>query len=133
MNICPKRFKFTKDNHPLSIPCCLSHPLDVQNEKIERIVIVVHGVLRNADEYYPHMMEAVKVAGVETNTLVIAPQFLLEEDVATFDLADDVLFWGGETGEGWKKGDNSLSTSFIPVQQQSALLRWLTVWSNGSP
>jgi hypothetical protein len=114
MKICQNNFKYTKKNHTLSIPCCWSHPLDAQDENIERAVIVVHGVLRNADEYFPHMMEAVRVAGVESNTLVIAPQFLLEEDVAEFELADDVIFWGGETGEGWKKGDDSLSTEDHP-------------------
>ncbi len=114
MKLCQKRFKFTKMDEMLSIPCCWSHPLDVQDENIERAVIVVHGVLRNADEYFPHMMDAVKYADVESNTLVIAPQFLLEEDVAEFELADEVIFWGGETGEGWKKGDDSLSTEDHP-------------------
>jgi hypothetical protein len=114
MNICQDRFTFTKEDHTLSIPCCWSHPIDETNQEIERAVIVVHGVLRNADEYYAHMMEALRAAGVENNTLVIAPQFLLEEDVAEFELGDEVLFWGGETGEGWKKGDDSISTEGHP-------------------
>lgn len=114
MNICPNNFKFSKYNHTLSIPCCWNHPIDTSNEKIERGVIVVHGVLRNADEYYAHMMDAVKVAGGETNTFVIAPQFLLEEDLAKSELSDEVLFWGGEDGEAWKKGDDSLSTQDHP-------------------
>jgi hypothetical protein len=114
MNICPNRFKFIKDGYSLSIPACWNYPLDVHNEQIKRVVIVVHGVLRNADEYYPHMMEAVKAAGAAANTLVVAPQFLLEEDVTEFKLAEDVLFWGGETGEGWKKGDDSLSSMEHP-------------------
>ena len=114
MNICQHKFKFTKNNQILSIPCCWNHPIDVPNDTIKRAVIVVHGVLRNADEYFPHMMEAVIAAGVENNTFVIAPQFLLEEDIAEFELTDDVLFWGGETGEGWKKGDDSISTAEHP-------------------
>lgn len=114
MEICSEKYKFAKVNYILSIPCCWSHPIDTPNDQIERAVIVVHGVLRNADEYYPHMMEAVRAAGVEKNTLVIAPQFLLEEDIAEFGLDDDVLFWGGETGEGWKKGDDSVSSKEHP-------------------
>jgi hypothetical protein len=116
MNICQNNFKFSKKGHTLSVPYCRSHPIDIPQVKIDRAVIVVHGVLRNADEYFPHMIEAVKHAGVESNTLVIAPQFLLEEDIAEFDLGDDVLFWGGETGEGWKKGDDSVSTEGHPRQ-----------------
>jgi hypothetical protein len=114
MNICQDRFRFTKEDQNLSVPCCWSHPIDAPNKEIERAVIVVHGVLRNADEYYAHMMEALRAAGVEYNTLVIAPQFLLEEDVAEFDLAEAVLFWGGETGEGWKKGNEPISTEDHP-------------------
>jgi hypothetical protein len=114
MNICAKRFPLVKKDHQLSIPICLSHPFEKYNEKIKRAVIVIHGVLRNADEYYAHMMQAVKLAGYQTNTLVIAPQFLLEEDLTQFEQTDNVLFWGGETGEGWKKGDDSLSTEDNP-------------------
>ena len=114
MEICPNKFHFPKNNHTLSIPCCWSHPIDSPNKDIERAVIVLHGVLRNADEYYPHMMAAVQAAGVENNTLVIAPQFLLEEDIVEFELSEAVLFWGGETGEGWKKGDDSISTEDHP-------------------
>lgn len=110
MKICPEKFQFSKKNHTLSIPCCWNHPIDTASDKVERAVIVVHGVLRNADEYFDHMMEAVESAGAAANTLVIAPQFLIEEDIVGFELADEVLFWGGETGEGWKKGDDSLST-----------------------
>jgi hypothetical protein len=116
MNICQNNFKFSKNGQSLSVPCCRSHPIDIPQEKIDRVVIVVHGVLRNADEYFPHMIEAVKHAGFESNTLVIAPQFLLEEDIAEFDLGDDVLFWGGESGEGWKRGDDSVSTEGHPRQ-----------------
>lgn len=114
MNICQYKFTFTKNNQTLSIPCCWSHPIDAPNHDIERAIIVVHGVLRNADEYYPHMMEAVEQAGLESSTLVIAPQFLIEQDITEFGLADDVLYWDGESGEGWKIGDDSVSSEKNP-------------------
>jgi len=110
ITICPQRFTFQCGKYFVSVPCCWSHPIDRHDENIERVVIVIHGVLRNADEYFPNMMAAVGHAGVEKNTLVIAPQFLVEEDITRFELPDEFIFWGGETGEGWKKGDDSLST-----------------------
>ena len=114
MKLCPYQFRFEKDGATVSIPCCWSHPIDASNHDIERAIIVVHGVLRNADEYFPHMMDAVEQAGLESTTLVIAPQFLIEEDITAFHLGGDVLFWNEESGEGWKKGDDSISTDDHP-------------------
>ena len=114
LTICPERFRMTFQNTQVTIPCAWSHPIDKNNDNIERVVIVIHGVLRNADEYFPNMLAAATQAGVENYTLVIAPQFLVEDDICRFGLPDDVLFWGGETGEGWKKGDDSISTGEHP-------------------
>ena len=76
MELCPNRFIFIKNTQVLSIPCCWSHPIDAQNTGIARAIIVVHGMLRNADEYFPNMMEAVEQAGLEHTRLVIAPPVL---------------------------------------------------------
>lgn len=110
ITICKERFNVLSEGQAGSIPCCWSHPIDTPNKFIKQAVIVIHGVLRNADEYYPNMMAAVSHAGVEETTLVVAPQFLLEEDLTRFGINEDIFFWGGETGEGWKKGDDSLTS-----------------------
>lgn len=112
--ICPERFQIQVENQILSLPCSWNHPLTRPNKSIERLVVVIHGVLRNADEYFPHMLTAVEQAGALKTTLVIAPQFLVAEDIARFDLPAEIPYWGGETGEGWKKGDDSISTSEHP-------------------
>jgi len=109
-----KRFHFTFEEHSVGMPCYWSQPLDVKDEGIEHIVIIIHGVLRNADEYFPNMMSAVVHAGYEKKTLVVAPQFLVDDDMARFNLSDEVPYWGGETGEGWKRGDLSISNSDHP-------------------
>jgi len=96
----------------MNLPCCLSHPLDELNTGIDRAIIVIHGVLRNADVYFENMSFAAEKTGTRSSTLIIAPQFLVEEDITTFELTDDIPFWGEETGEGWKKGENSLTTEF---------------------
>jgi hypothetical protein len=114
VSICPQRFRFEVDGEMVAIPCDWNHPIDHPNPAIERVVIVVHGVLRNADDYFPNMMTAVEQAGVADQTLVIAPQFLLEDDVIRFDLPNEILYWDGESGEGWKKGDDSAATESTP-------------------
>jgi len=96
------------------MPCCWSQPIDQKDENIERVIIVIHGVLRNADEYYPNMMAAVEQANALKSTLVVAPQFLIEEDAVRFELPVEIPYWGGEFGEGWKKGDESLSVDAYP-------------------
>ncbi len=120
-SICPNRFTISLEGHTLAFPCCWNHPIertDQQNEQIDRLVVVVHGVVRNADEYYLNTMAAAECAGDTSNSLVIAPQFLIEEDLVSFDLSEETPFWGGETGEGWKKGDNSISTEEHPRSVQ---------------
>ena len=113
-SICPERFRFQVDNQSIALPCCWSHPIGQKNGHIQRIVIVIHGVLRNADEYFPNMLAAVEQAGKQDSTLVIAPQFLIEEDAVRFDLPAEIPYWGGEWGEAWKKGDESLTTDTYP-------------------
>ena len=108
ISICPERFQFQIDGHTIALPCCCNHSIDQKNEEIQQIIIVVHGVLRNADEYYPNMLAAVEQAGALISTLVIAPQFLIEEDAVRFGLSPEIPYWGGESGEAWKKGDVSL-------------------------
>jgi hypothetical protein len=114
VSICPQRFRFQVDDQSLGLPCCWSHPIDQKNENIQQIVIIIHGVLRNADEYYPNMMAVVEQAGKQDSTLVIAPQFLIEEDALRFDLPEEIPYWGGKWGEAWKKGDESLTTEGYP-------------------
>ena len=114
VTICPERFRFVFDGREVAIPCCWNYPLGVQKETIEQVVIIVHGVLRNADEYFSNMMAVVSHAGKDETTLVIAPQFLLIEDIERFGLSTEVIYWGGDAGEGWKRGDDSVSIADHP-------------------
>ncbi|WP_374445023.1 hypothetical protein [Stella sp.] len=99
---------------------------------VERVVVVLHGTLRNADTYLDGMVAAVGEAAPAGRTLVIAPQFLAEPDGAAaaggHRLADDLPLW---TLEGWKEGagavapaglDPAAASSFAALD---ALLRHL--------
>ncbi|MFJ2693059.1 alpha/beta fold hydrolase [Pseudomonas sp. NPDC087336] len=72
--------------------------------KIERVLIIVHGRLRNAQTYLQSGKRAVELAGQSATTLVIAPQFLNETDVAQHPVADTVLRWPGNE---WMAGGES--------------------------
>ncbi|UQS13929.1 alpha/beta hydrolase [Pseudomonas sp. HS6] len=80
--------------------------------KIERVLIVIHGKLRNAETYRKSGESAAELAGQTANTLVIAPQFLNESDVALYSLPASVLRWKGNEwmGGGLSTGPNALSS-----------------------
>ncbi|ANI56758.1 hypothetical protein [Pseudomonas sp. DR 5-09] len=80
--------------------------------KIERVLIVIHGRLRNAETYRKSGEAAAELAGQTANTLVIAPQFLNESDVSLYSLPASVLRWQGNDwmGGGLSTGPNPLSS-----------------------
>jgi pimeloyl-ACP methyl ester carboxylesterase len=84
--------------------------------KIERVLIIIHGRLRNAETYRQSAEHAAEQAGQSATTLVIAPQFLNETDVAAHPLADSVLRWQGND---WMAG--GLSTAPFPLSSYAAL------------
>jgi len=95
----------------LKIPYCSNKPLTKADPTVRRVIIVVHGQGRNGPGYFQSMVNAAQSAGVLSETLIVAPHFLIEEDVAAHGLANDVAFW---SEDGWKQGDDSLSTPSHP-------------------
>lgn len=85
-------------------------------EKIERVLIVIHGRLRNAETYRKSAERATELAGQTVHTLVIAPQFLNESDVALYSLPNTLLRWKGNE---WMGG--GLSTGPKPLSSYAAL------------
>jgi pimeloyl-ACP methyl ester carboxylesterase len=88
---------------PLYLSADWSNPLP----NVTRAVLVLHGVLRNADDYFHSALEAQAAAGdAGKSTLMIAPQFLSEVDVDAFKLPADTLRW---SSTGWEGGDPALA------------------------
>ncbi|MFP3540410.1 alpha/beta hydrolase [Pseudomonas protegens] len=77
---------------------------------VERALIIVHGRLRNAQTYLHSGQSAAGQAGQSTTTLVIAPQFLNQGDIARHQLPDALLRW---KGNGWMAGEPSVSPQAI--------------------
>ncbi|MHC8288924.1 alpha/beta hydrolase [Pseudomonas sp. XS1P51] len=84
--------------------------------KIERVLIILHGRLRNAETYRQTAEHAAEQAGQSATTLVIAPQFLNETDIALHPVADSVLRWQGNE---WMAG--GLSTAPFSLSSYAAL------------
>lgn len=74
---------------------------------IDRVVIVIHGRLRDADVYFKSAQAARAAAGdAGRHTQLLVPQFLADRDASAYKLPADVLHWsltgwmGGETAHG---------------------------------
>jgi pimeloyl-ACP methyl ester carboxylesterase len=62
--------------------------------EITRAIILVHGLKRNVESTYRTLEESASMAGSSGHgSLLIAPQFLNESDVAAYRLPADVLRW----------------------------------------
>ena len=97
------RIAVGKATFPLYVSADWSRPLP----DITRAVLVLHGVLRNADDYYASAISAQTAAGdAGKSALMIAPQFLTEPDVEAFKLPADTLRW---TTTGWEGGDPAIA------------------------
>ena len=83
---------------------------------IQRVLIILHGRLRNAETYLHSAEKATEQAGQQATTLIIAPQFLNEQDVARHSLGSDLLRWQGND---WMAG--ALSTGPQPVSSFQVL------------
>jgi pimeloyl-ACP methyl ester carboxylesterase len=73
-----------------------------------RALIVVHGVLRDADYYYDTGMEAVHDQGL-SNVIVISPQFVEADDLKGQNVPSDALRWDGK----WPGGSPALAPAPI--------------------
>ncbi len=85
-----------------NLPLFSTHSITNPHPEITRAVIVVHGILRNADEYFTDVAEAARIEKVEQTTAVFAPHYLSDEDKP----APDLIHWADST---WKRGDDSLN------------------------
>lgn len=98
--ICPDQFPLSSG---FKIPYCHNYPLDIPRPIVDRLVIAIHGAERQATITYDAVLAAAQTAGEDATTLIIAPQFLNEQDTG---LPDDVLYW---TGAFWRLGNNSVN------------------------
>lgn len=78
-----------------------------------RLVVVVHGALRDAGSYLGHAAAAAALTG--SSALIVAPQFLADADAAA-GLPEEALYWGVE---GWKGGRAALGPT--PVSSFAAM------------
>jgi len=99
------------------LPLYLSSDWSMPLPAISRAVILLHGRLRNADEYYISAHTAQVAAGDDgRSAIMIVPQFLAAVDIEAHKLPADTLRW---SLTGWEGGDAALAPN--PVSSFEAL------------
>ena len=81
-----------------------TYALKEKTTEVTHLVIVTHGINRNANEYFAAMAKAAEIAGTLNETLIVAPHFKQPEDKPT----KNELFWSAGN---WKSGANSSNSS----------------------
>jgi hypothetical protein len=85
-----------------SVPVEVSVNLYSTHPEITRAAIVFHGKGRNVEGYFSALEHAAHVAGHARETVLMAPQFLREEDAETHHLPKQVLRWHAGS---WSAGE----------------------------
>jgi hypothetical protein len=87
-------------------PVFTSVDLHAGSSAARQALIIIHGRLRNASDYYATGLALAQAAGPAGEaTVVVAPQFLLETDTTAHHLSDGYLRWRS----GWEEGASALS------------------------
>jgi pimeloyl-ACP methyl ester carboxylesterase len=99
------------------LPIYVSSDWGKPQPQVTRAIVIFQGVKRNAGTYFRSANESVQAAGnAGRGTVVIAPQFLSEEDAAAFHLDATVLRWHHER---WEGGANAAAP--VPISSFDAI------------
>lgn len=86
-----------------------THDFSKMNKDIERVVIIVHGALRNGDEYFKDTVLAAKKHGVSKHTMIVAPHFRRESD----SRLKGEIYYGNRWNTKWKYGYKSQDSDSV--------------------
>jgi hypothetical protein len=93
---------------PVAVSQDWSRPLP----EVNRAVVVIHGAHRTAEHYFRTTAQMAP----DSRTLIVAPQFLLEKDIAAHSLPGAVLRWGRDN---WATGGDA--TGPVAVSSYEAI------------
>ena len=107
--LCDNSFAFLVGTNTYKIPYQSNYRLDEPNDDVTRVIVAVHGIDRTAKSTYDDVLNAGQnlAAGADRTSLIVAPQFLNESDIAAYQLGNDYMFWNNGL---WRDGGQSSST-----------------------
>jgi hypothetical protein len=102
---CPEIFEMHKDGGRQVLRYASNHSLDKTDTAIRTLLVYIHGLHRNAMGYYEYGDEAVRAAHEKKTTLLIAPQYTNDEDMAAMWIGKEFVYWHKAE---WKDGYESV-------------------------
>ena len=131
-----QNFLFIQNNNEINLPFFSNQSLDTPNDIVQKAVIVIHGANRNADDYYNSIYNNASDLDVLSETIIIAPQFLITADLNHWQPSTEFAFWSGTTP--WSSGGLSNSTNEHPRDYEissytimdSLIAHLLTIYPN---
>jgi len=115
--VAPERLDVPTATGVARLAIYVSADWSMPHPEVARAVIVIHGILRNADVYYANALKVRAAAGPEAaSSLMVVPQFLSDDDAKAHGLGADTLVW---QRDGWSGGMDALAPS--PVSSFAAL------------
>lgn len=114
-DIGPERFIVQAENGNFSIPYFGTAEITTEDNTITRAIIYIHGGGRASSQAFQQIMSSAENLGMSSNTIIIAPQFLENQDIISHNLGNDILQW-----DDWGRGDLSLNGS-SPISSYSVL------------
>jgi pimeloyl-ACP methyl ester carboxylesterase len=109
-------FSVTTAHGTGQMPIDLSLDWNRPQPQVRRAVVIFHGKGRDVDGYYRSLGRAAEHAGTEAlaTSILIAPQFLNEEDARAHHLPDNVLRWRQGT---WEAGTEASGPSPVSAYE----------------
>jgi pimeloyl-ACP methyl ester carboxylesterase len=98
---CPDRIVLGSKS---TLPYYGTYPL-ITGAGVTRAVVVVHGINRNAQDYFGSIHRASADVGVTKNTVIVAPRFQIEKD----EREDHDAYWTDSGRNSWKDGGGALA------------------------
>jgi len=106
-----QRVHLAHDGVAYDFPVYANHPLDGDLSKIEQIVLIQHGILRNGDAYYAAGASFLKDSGADPDkVLLLAPNFPAKADLAKG--FDRMPLWHAGGDHNWAGGDESVNPPY---------------------
>lgn len=129
--ISEKEIEFSINSSLAKLTYYSNYNLESNNPNIELALINIHGSDRNAEFYYEHILQATEYVNSYESTIVLAPQFLNEEDFSFHQLSENYLFWS-TSPQGWVRGSNSLNSDY-PISSFAVIDSLINILIDNNP
>lgn len=103
----------------LQLPYLADTPLDAPAPWVRQVLLVLHGIGRDADAYFAFAARAAEKAGqsLRRSTLVVAPRYPGRAEARRENLGERVPLWRTQA---WKEGEDSVGTPEDPAVRVSS-------------